>query len=114
VPLLASLDLIEEVGMPAIRAKSIELTSYALTLVDAWLVPLGAVVTSPRATDQRGGHVTVRREGFSGLLEQLWAAGVLPDYRQPDAIRIGLSPLSTSFLEVHDGLRLLADLTAAL
>ncbi|MDX6255618.1 MAG: kynureninase [Frankiales bacterium] len=114
LPLRAALELIEAAGMPAIRAKSVELTSYALELVDAWLVPLGAEVASPRSADQRGGHVTVRRAGFRTLLEPLWAAGVLPDYRQPDAIRIGLSPLSTSFAEVHAGLRMLADLTGAL
>ncbi|MDX6230801.1 MAG: kynureninase [Frankiales bacterium] len=114
LPLRASLELIEAAGMPAIRAKSVELTSYALELADAWLVPLGAEVASPRSADQRGGHVTVRRAGFRTLLEPLWAAGVLPDYRQPDAIRIGLSPLSTSFAEVHAGLRMLADLTGSL
>ena len=114
LPLIASLDLVEEAGMPAIRAKSVELTGYALALAEAWLVPLGAVVTSPRDPAQRGGHVTVRRTGFRLLLDRLWAAGVLPDYREPDAIRIGLSPLSTSFAEVHAGLRMLADLTATL
>ena len=109
VPLLASLDLIEEVGITAIRAKSVALTSYALTLVDEWLVPLGVSVDSPRDPTQRGGHVTVRRTGFRSLLEPLWAAGVVPDYRAPDALRLGLSPLSTSFAEVHDGVRLIAD-----
>ena len=100
--------------MPAIRAKSVSLTAYALTLVDEWLLPLGVSVASPRAADLRGGHVTVRRSGFASLLEPLWAAGVVPDYREPDAIRLGLSPLSTSFVEVYDGLAVLADLTAAL
>lgn len=114
LPLLASLDLVEEVGIDAIRAKSVALTSYALELVDAWLVPLGVSVDSPRAVDQRGGHVTVRRAGFASLLEPLWAAGVVPDYRAPDALRLGLSPLSTSFLEVYEGLRVIAELTASL
>ena len=114
LPLLAFLDLLEEVGMPAVRAKSLALTSYALRLVDEWLVPLGVQVASPRDASLRGGHVTVRRAGFGSLLEPLWAAGVLPDYRQPDAIRIGLSPLSTGFVETCRGLGVLADLTAAL
>ena len=52
--------------------------------------------------------------GFRSLLEPLWAAGVVPDYRAPDALRLGLSPLSTSFAEVYDGVRLIADLTASL
>jgi kynureninase len=114
VPLLASLEVIEQAGMPAVRAKSVELTSYAMTLVDAWLVPLGAEVVSPRPAELRGGHLTVRRDGFNRLLERLWAAGVLPDYREPDAIRIGLSPLSTGFVEVYAGLRMLSELTATL
>jgi kynureninase len=78
------------------------------------LVPLRVSVDSPRSPDQRGGHLTIRREGFRSLLEPLWAAGVVPDYRAPDALRLGLSPLSTSFVEVHDGVRLIADLTASL
>jgi kynureninase len=61
VPLQAMLDLLDEVGMPAVQAKSRALTAYALDLVDEWLVPQGAVVTSPRDPERRGGHVTVRR-----------------------------------------------------
>ncbi|BEP12576.1 aminotransferase class V-fold PLP-dependent enzyme [Acidothermaceae bacterium B102] len=114
LPLLASLDLVEEVGMTAIRAKSLALTSYALELVDAWLVPMGVSVDSPRSAASRGGHVTVRRAGFASLLEPLWAAGVVPDYRAPDALRLGLSPLSTSFVEVYEGVRVIADLAASL
>ncbi len=100
--------------MTAIRAKSLALTSYALQLVDEWLVPLGVSVDSPRSPDQRGGHVTVRRAGFASLLEPLWAAGVVPDYRSPDALRLGLSPLSTSFVEVYEGVRAIADLAGTL
>jgi kynureninase len=114
VPLLASLELIEEVGITAIRTKSTALTSYALALLDEWLVPLGVSVDSPRSAAARGGHVTIRRAGFRSLLEPLWAAGVVPDYRAPDALRLGLSPLSTSFAEVHDGVRVIADLAASL
>ena len=45
--------------MPAIREKSVALTSYALELADAWLAPLGVTVASPRDPDDRGGHVTL-------------------------------------------------------
>jgi kynureninase len=110
VPLLASLDLLEQAGITAVRAKSLALTGFALDLVDAWLAPHGVEVISPRDPQHRGGHVTIRRPGFRVVVDQLWARGVLPDYREPDAIRIGPAPLSTSFTELHDGLAVLRDL----
>jgi kynureninase len=109
VPLLASLDLLDEAGIAAVRAKSQALTAFALDLVDDWLTPHGVEVISPRDPHQRGGHVTVRRPGFREVVDQLWARGVLPDYREPDAIRIGPAPLSTSFTELHNGLAVLRD-----
>lgn len=113
VPLLASLDLLEEAGIAAVRAKSVAITGFALDLVDEWLVPHGVELISPRDPRRRGGHVTIRRPGFRDVVERLWARGVLPDYREPDAIRIGPAPLSTSFTEVHDGLAVLRDVLGA-
>jgi kynureninase len=51
----------------------------------------------------------LRRKGFRGVLDALWARGVIPDYREPDGIRIGLAPLSTSFVEVETGLSVLRE-----
>jgi kynureninase len=113
VPLLAGLELVEEVGMPAIRAKSSLLTGFALELVDAYLAPLGVTLLSPRHSARRGGHITLQRGGFRDVLDELWKRGVIPDYRQPDGIRIGLSPLSTSFAEVHRGISVLRDVLLA-
>ncbi|MHA6782321.1 kynureninase [Pseudonocardia saturnea] len=108
VPLLAGLEMLEEAGIGAVRAKSRALTAFALELVDAWLP--GVDVVSPRDPERRGGHVTLRRAGFREVLDALWERGVIPDYREPDGIRIGLAPLSTSFAEVHDGLAILREL----
>ncbi len=112
VPLETYADLLETVGIEAIRAKSLALTDFALEIIDADLVPLGVAVESPRDHARRGGHVTVRREGFREVTAALWAQGVIPDYRDPDAIRIGLAPLSTSFTEVAVGLAALRDAVA--
>ena len=109
VPLIAGLELIEQAGLPAIRAKSVRLTDFALELVAAWLAPLGVSVVSPLDSARRGGHITLQRSGFRAVLEELWKLGVIPDYREPDGIRIGLAPLSTSFAEVHAGLRVFRD-----
>ena len=110
VPLHANLDMLAAAGIEAVRAKSVLLTEYALDLADTWLAPLGVEVVSPREPERRGGHVTLRRPGFAEILEPLWDAGVIPDYRRPDGIRIGPAPLSTSFGELHRGLAALRDL----
>jgi kynureninase len=112
VPLLAGLQLLEEAGTAAVRAKSIALTGFAIELVDAWLAPLGGRLATPRDANRRGGHVMIRRPGFRELVPLLWERGVIPDFREPDGIRIGLAPLSTRFAEVHAGLSILRDLIA--
>ncbi|QIS40995.1 aminotransferase class V-fold PLP-dependent enzyme [Clavibacter capsici] len=97
------LALIEEAGMEAIRAKSLALTGFALDLVDRDLVPLGARVASPREEDRRGSHVSVDHPRFRDIVGALWAEGVIPDFRAPSGLRLGLSPLTTSFREVEVG-----------
>jgi kynureninase len=108
VPLRCGLDLVERIGMPAIRAKSVLLTRFALDLADDLLAGAGVTVATPRADAERGGHVTLRRPDFRAVNDRLWAAGVIPDFRAPDGIRLGLAPLSTSFTEVLDGMLVLA------
>jgi kynureninase len=112
VPLLAGLDLLEEAGIAAVRTKSVLLTQYAVELAEAWLVPLGFGIASPREPDRRGGHVTLCRSDARELNARLVERGVIPDFRAPDGLRLGLSPLSTSFAEVHRGLDVLREVAA--
>jgi kynureninase len=98
------LELIDEVGMPAVREKSVALTSYAIEVADAVLGPAGVVVASPRDPAWRGGHVTLNHPLMREVTAALWEQDVIPDYRDPDGLRVGLSPLSTSFEEVERGL----------
>lgn len=112
IPLQATLDVIETVGMAAIRAKSVQLTEFVVEVADACLSPHGVEVFSPRDPASRGGHVTLRRPGFKDVTAHLWDQGVIPDYREPDGIRIGMAPLSTSFTEVLAGMRALGEAVA--
>ena len=105
-PIAHMLDEIEAAGMSAVRAKSVALTEYAIALVDA-LIP-DAVVASPRDSARRGGHITVDHPNARAAVERLWSEGVIPDFRHPSGVRLGLSPLSTSFAEVERGIRALA------
>ncbi|HET7727055.1 MAG TPA: kynureninase [Candidatus Limnocylindrales bacterium] len=102
-----------EAGIEAIRAKGIALTQYAIALHDAWLAPLGCEVGSPRDPARRGAHVAIRHPAARQLTRDLIARRVLPDFRAPDSIRIGLSPLTTSFADVWRGLGVLRDLLRA-
>lgn len=114
LPMTAMLDLVEEAGIDAIRTKSVALTEFAIELFDELLAPLGAVLATPRDPDARGGHITVDHPAFPELIATLWAAAVIPDFRRPDGIRLGLSPLSTSFAEVDAAMRrIAAELAAA-
>lgn len=99
-----TLGMIEEAGMPAIRAKSVALTSFAIALAEDWLGPLGVTLASPADHAERGGHVTLHHPAMREVTVRLWQQDVIPDYRDPGGLRIGLSPLSTSFEEVHRGL----------
>ncbi len=99
-----------EAGIERIRAKGIALTEYAIALHDAWLAPLGFTLGSPRDAARRGSHISVRRRDARLLTAAMIAAGVLPDFRAPDSIRLGLSPLTTRFADVARGMEILRDL----
>ena len=108
-PLKDMIELIAEAGLTAVRRKSVALTEHAIALADETLAPLGAVLASPRNAAERGSHVTVDHPRFAEVTAALWERGVIPDFRPPDGIRIGLSPLSTSFAEVERGVEAIAE-----
>lgn len=112
LPLQEMLAVLDEAGIDAVRAKSVALTDYALALADAWLAPLGVEVGSPREAAGRGGHLTLLHPRMREVVAALWREDVLPDYRDPGGLRIGLSPLSTSFAEVHRGMERVRELLA--
>lgn len=101
--------MIAECGMDAVRAKSIALTEFAIALTDDWLRPLGVTVASPRDAERRGGHVTVNHPAMREATALLWERDVIPDFRDPNGLRIGLSPLSTSFEETYLGVAAIRD-----
>jgi kynureninase len=101
------LALVEEAGIEAIRANSVALTSYAVELADATLPDV--TLASPRDPALRGGHVTLHHDRMREVTALLWERDVIPDYRDPGGLRLGLSPLSTSFDEVERGIAAVAE-----
>jgi kynureninase len=106
-----SVALVAEAGVAAIRQKSERLTALAVDLYDQWLAGLGWALQSPRDPARRGSHVTVSHPAARQAMADLIAAGVIPDFRQPDGIRLGMAPLTTRFADVYDGLEKLASVT---
>jgi kynureninase len=97
----AALDLFLEAGMDSLRKKSLLLSEYLIYLSDTLLAPHGFILGSPRNPAQRGSHVSLRHpEGYRinrSLIEEM---NVLPDFREPDNLRLGLAPLYTTFTEI--------------
>ncbi len=108
LPVRDMVELLGEVGIHAVREKSVALTTYAVELADEQLAPLGVELASPRDPDRRGGHVTLRHPAMREVVAALWEQDVIPDYRDPGGLRVGLSPLSTSFAEVAAGIAAIA------
>ena len=103
------IDLIEQSTIEAVRAKSQSLTDLAVRAYDELLAPIGVRLLSPRDSALRGGHVTIGHPDFRAVTARLWADGIIPDFRFPDGIRLGLSPLSTSHRETVTGVLAVRD-----
>jgi kynureninase len=96
-------DLVLEAGIDAIRAKSVRQGQYLIELWERSLKPHGFRLRSPREAAYRGSHISLGHEDGlridRALIEEM---DVLPDFRAPDNIRLGYSPLYTSFVEIHE------------
>lgn len=95
------LDLLLEAGIDRIRAKSLRQSEYLIGLWETYLAPLGFRLNSPRDQSVRGPHISLGHdEGLRidrALIEEM---NVLPDFRRPDNIRLGIPPLYTSFTDI--------------
>ncbi|HEX8105996.1 MAG TPA: aminotransferase class V-fold PLP-dependent enzyme [Solirubrobacteraceae bacterium] len=106
--------LTAQAGVAAIRTKSTSLTQLIVDFADARLAPLGFSFGSPRAPERRGAHVALRHPDAWPICRALIErAGVVPDFRAPDVVRLGVAPLYTTHAEVVEALERLAALVAA-
>ncbi|MFI9103074.1 kynureninase [Streptomyces fildesensis] len=99
------LTLVEQAGVERIRAKGLLLGQLVSELAAAWLTPLGFRSASPSAAERRGSHVSLYHPDAWRICQTLAAdAKVICDYRTPDRLRIGPSPLYTRFTEIWDAM----------
>lgn len=98
----AGVDLVLEAGIERLREKSVRQTEYLVTLWRELLRPLGYTLNSPEAAASRGSHVSLGHpEGYRinrALIERM---RVIPDFRHPDNIRLGVTPLYTTCVDIY-------------
>jgi len=99
----SAVEILMGASMERMRSKSLRRTEYLISLFDARLASLGFSLGSPRNPEQRGAHVSLRHpEGYRinrALIEEM---NLIPDFRAPDNLRLGLPPLYTTFSEIWE------------
>ena len=110
----SAFEIIEEAGIDAIASKAAIGTQMMIDLYDAWLADLGITLLTSRNAKERGGHITLGHPDAARICIALRQfANVIPDYRTPNSIRLAISPLPTSYVEVWDGFQRIRDLVAS-
>lgn len=108
-----AVDLMLEAGLERLRAKSMQQTEYLIGLWEEWLRPLGVTLNSPREANRRGSHVSLGHpEGLRIDRALIQDMNVIPDFRYPDNVRLGIAPLYTTYAEIYEGMRRLQQVVA--
>jgi kynureninase len=90
-------------GMAALRKKSLQLTDLFAELVQQRCAGHGLQITSPSSPALRGSQVCMTRpEGAYAIIQALIARGVIGDFRAPDVLRFGFTPLTLRYVDVWD------------
>jgi len=98
----AGVDLLLEAGLDRLRAKSVQQTEYFIELWEELLASLGFTLNSPREANLRGSHISLGHpDGWRIDQALIHEMKVLPDFRKPDNIRFGITPLYTSFTDIY-------------
>ncbi|MFY8026949.1 MAG: kynureninase [Aquiluna sp.] len=103
--------MIGEASIEKINQKASQGTQLMVDLYDQWLVDIGFTLATPRDAHKRGGHIIIQHQDAKQIAYALRKLKkVIPDYREPGAIRLGISPLPTSYSEVFEGFKRLKEL----
>jgi kynureninase len=110
----AAAKIMESAGIPALWAKSQQLTAMLVDLIRNQLEPLGATLASPTDPDRRGAHVAVAHpQAWPWCKTLIDRRMVVGDFRPPDVIRLGPAPLYTRFVDVFDAVQRMAEVLEA-
>jgi len=100
-PLIGALGLLAEAGIEPLRRKSLALTAFLRKAIEARLSRYGVTIATPVEDGRRGGHLALVHPEAAALSRALRQAGVIPDYRPPDIIRLAPVALYNTFADCH-------------
>ncbi|MEU6667129.1 kynureninase [Streptomyces sp. NPDC046727] len=106
----AALDVWDDVSISAVRAKSLALTDFFLECVTAYTEPGRVVSVTPEPHGERGSQIALRCHDAGEIMKRLIERGVVGDFRHPDVLRFGFTPLYVSFAETERAARVLGEL----
>jgi kynureninase len=109
----AGLDDVLEAPIQAIRAKALALASYLIEEFERELQPIGFQLASPEEPKRRGSHISLRHpEAWPINVAMIETAKVVPDFRTPDTIRLGLSSMYTRFVDIHSAVQRITEVVS--
>ena len=111
--LMGSLAHYQDAGLEALRMKSLKLTAFLIELIEERLSQYGFGVGTPRESERRGGHVALVHDEAARINEAMKECGIIPDYREPNVIRLAPVPLYTRFVDVVDLVERIVDIMEA-
>lgn len=100
-PLEGSLKIYQEAGLENLREKSLHITSYLMYLIDEKLAKYGYSYDNPTDDTKRGGHVALVHEEAYRISLALKKLNIVPDYREPNVIRLAPIALYNSYEDVY-------------
>lgn len=112
-----ALDMILEAGIVPIRQKSVTQSEYLLSLLRPWITGSGIRIGSPGSMENRGSHISLKHAEAYRICKALNDPGlgngaVIPDFREPDNIRLGISPLYTSYEDIYKAMTQLKEIVS--
>lgn len=111
-PLEGVLEIFHEAGIKNIREASLHRTAYLMYLIDQRLVKYGYSIGNPREDERRGGHVSLEHDNAYQICLTLKAKNVIPDFREPNVIRLAPIALYNSYEEIHQLVDILEEIGA--
>jgi kynureninase len=97
--------------MAVIEEKCAKGTGLMVELFDEWLAPLGFGLETPREASMRGGHLSLTHPDAARIARALREfSNVIPDFRKPHTIRVAISPLYNTYVEIFTGFMRMRDL----
>lgn len=100
-------DLLLEADLMQVRSKSIKLTELFMDKVSSRAREFGVTILTPPEEDHRGSHVSLSRCHASQIIELIQVEGLIADFRPPNLLRFGFSPLYNRYTDVWDAAEVL-------